>query len=347
MRTTYFRNVYIDSEINSIGNGQVSRIQFPSTAFSIRPGQMMKMVLTSFEMRRNWYSINATNNKFYLYSPSAAVGSQYQEITIVPGSYRAFGGASPHPATDQSLAKAIETALTVALGGANACSWDTVSRKFELSLNPAVAADSYLVCFQVKQKPDNPEEANIQESGYFNDSAEILGAKPTRDNWTTPVNAFGTTVGAGPHLTPYVGALNTIETIFLRSSLQTNNYQSYGFERNLPNQSGLTPTTIFARIPLSRAYYNDEFEIIQFEDTNDLFSILLQQTQLSDMLFEITDHAGRRLQEVSVGQANDGNLAFKLSFRWEVVEQETPQGEYQIRPPPLQNQRIPNSLGTQ
>jgi len=343
MRTTYFRNVYLDSEINAIGNGQVSRIQFPSTAFSIRPGQMMKMVLTSFEMRRNWYSLNATNNKLYLFAPSAAPGSQYTEITVIPGSYRSFSGnPAVSPAPVGSLAKAIETALQVALGGAPVVAWDEVSRKFEITLPATVPVDSYLVCFQVKQTPANPEPANISDSGYFNDSAEILGTKPTRDGYTVPVNAFGITVGVGPHFSPYVGSLNTIETIFLRSSLQTNNYQSYGFERNLPNQSGLTPTTIFARIPLSRAYYNDEFEIIQFEDTNDLFSILLQQTQLSDMLFEITDHAGRRLQEVSVGQANDGNLAFKLSFRWEVVEQETPQGEYRIKPPPLQNQRIPN-----
>tara|TARA_R110000822_G_scaffold58459_3_gene146318 strand:- start:634 stop:1644 length:1011 start_codon:yes stop_codon:yes gene_type:complete len=334
--------VYIDSEINSIGNGQVSRIQFPSTAFSIRPGQMMKMVLTSFEMRRNWYSINATNNKFYFYDPAAAVGSQYTEVAIVPGSYRSFGTASPSPAG--SLALAIETAIVAAGLGAATVGWDEVSRKFQIVMVAATPATGYFVCFQVKQSPDNPDPANISESGYFNDSAEILGGRPTRDNWTVPINAMAG-VGPGNHTSPYVGALNTIETIFLRSSLQTNNYQSYGFERNLPNQSGLTPTTIFARIPLSRAYYNDEFEIIQFEDTNDLFSILLQQTQLSDMLFEITDHAGRRLQEVSVGQANDGNLAFKLSFRWEVVEQETPQGEYQIRPPPLQNQRIPNSLG--
>jgi len=340
MRTTYFRNVYLDSEINSIGNGQVSRIQFPSSAFSIRSGQMMKLVLTSFEMRRNWYSINATNNKFYLYNPAAAVGSQYTEITITPGSYRSFGTASPSPVG--SLALAIEQALNAALGAGHTCGWDEVSRKFQINMPVATPATAYLVSFQVKQSPDNPEEGNISEGGYFNDSSEILGCRPTRDNWgTTPVNAFGST-GAGLYTSPYVGALNTIETIFLRTSLQTNNYQSYGFERNLPNQNGLTPTTIFARIPLSRAYYNDEFEIIQFEDTNDLFSILLQQTQLSDMLFTITDHAGRPLQEVSQGQAEDGNLSFKLSFRWEVVEQETPQGEYRIKPPPYQSQKIPN-----
>jgi len=345
MRTTYFRNIYLDSEINSIGNGQVSRIQFPSSAFNIRPQQMMKLVLTSFEMRRNWYSVNATNNKFYLYRPSAAVGSQYTQISITPGSYRSFSGTpATTPAPVGSLAKAIEDAILAALGGAPVVSWDEVSRKFSIQLPVGVPADSYLVCFQVKQNPNNPEPANIDEGGYFNDSAELLGAKPTRDNFTVPVNAFGVgSVGLNPMITPYVGSLNTIETIFLRTSLQTNNYQSYGFERNLPNQNGLTPTTIFARIPLSRAHYDDTFEIIQFEDTNDLFSILLQQTQLSDMLFTITDHAGRPLQEVAVGQADDGNLSFKMSFRWEVVEQDTPQGEYRIKPPPLRNQSVPNS----
>ena len=175
MRTTYFRNVYLDSEINSIGNGQISRIQFPSSAFSIRSGQMMKLVLTSFEMRRNWYSINATNNKFYLYNPAAPVGSQYTQITIVPGSYRSFGTASPSAVG--TLAKAIEDALITALGGAPTCGWDEVSRKFQIDLPVGTPANAYLVSFQVKQSPDNPEEANISEAGYFNDSAEILGCR--------------------------------------------------------------------------------------------------------------------------------------------------------------------------
>ncbi len=336
MKTVYFRNVYLDSEINTVGNGQVSRIQFPSTAFSVSAGQMMKLVLTSFEMRRNWYSINATNNTFYLYNPAGAI---YTPIVIQAGTYRDFDSAVVGVV---SLRQAIEDALIAALGVGSACAYDPVSRKWGITLPGGTPANAYLTNFQVKQKPPNPEPNVITKEGYFNDVSEILGCRSTRDGWGQPVNAFNQT-GPGLHTSPYVAALNTIETIFLRTSLQTNNYQSFGFEQNLPNSNGLTPTQIFARIPLSRAYYNDEFEIIQFEDTNDLFTILLQQTQLSDMLFEITDHAGRNLQEVAANQASDGNLSFKLSFRWEVIEQETPQGEYRIRPPPLQNHRIPNS----
>jgi hypothetical protein len=331
MKTVYFRNIFLDSEINAIGNGQKSRISFPSTAFSVRPNQFMKLVLTSFEMRRNWYSINDTNNRMSLYNfPTAG---DYKEVKIEPGSYRSF----------DSLASAIQTAVIAAGGGVLAgtvVSFDQVSRKFTIDLtNTQVPDDSFFVCFQVKQSPAAP--TGVSPEAYFNDSNEIVGGRPTRDGWITPVNAFGNeSVGKTKHISPYVGALNSIETIFLRTSLQTNNYQTVGFERNLRPQSGLTPTDIFARIPLSRAYYNDEFEIIQFEDPNELFTILLQQTQLSDMVFAITDHAGRPLQEVAKGQASDGNLSFKMSFRWEIIEQDTPQGEYRIKPPPLENVRI-------
>lgn len=330
MKTVFFRNVFIDTEVNAIGNGQISRIQFPPTAFSIRPNQMMKLVLTSFELRRNWYSVNQTNNTFYIFNPALTT---YTQVTIAPGSYRAFDGVN-------GLAPAIEAAVNAALGVATTTvGWNAVTRKFTITA-PAMVAGSYFVCFQVKQAPPNPDPAVISSSGYFNDIAEILGAKPTRDNWTVPVNAFGTTTGVTPHVSPYVGALNTIETIFLRTNTQTNNYQSIGFEQNLSNQSGLTSSSIFARIPLSRAYYNDEFEIIQFEDTNDLFTILLQQTQINDIIFSVSDHAGRPLSEVSKGQSQDGNLSFKLSLRWEVVEQDTPVGEYRIKQPTLSSQKV-------
>lgn len=332
MRTTYFREIYLDSEIGAIGGGQVNRVHFPSSTFSVTSEQMMKLVLTSFEMRRNWYSINKFCNTFYVYNP---VGPVYTPVVIAPGSYRRFDG------TD-SLGVAIKDALDTALGGTNTVSWSEVTRKYSIVCQN-IPVNGYFVCFQVKSTPPNPDEAVITREGYFNDVAEILGAIPTRDGYTTPINAFGATTGPSPvvHQTPYVAALNAIETLFLRTSLQTNNYQSPSFEQNVPiSNSTLIPTNIFARIPLSRAHYDDTFEIIQYEDHNDNFTILLQQAQLSDMVFAITDHAGRNLAEVGAGQSDNGNLSFKMSFRWEVIEQDIPQGERRIPLPPLSNMKI-------
>ena len=80
MKVKFARNVFVDSEINSIGNGQISKINFPPSAFSIAPGEMMRMILTSFEMRRNWYNVNPSNNTFYLYDPAGA--GTYSPIVI-------------------------------------------------------------------------------------------------------------------------------------------------------------------------------------------------------------------------------------------------------------------------
>ena len=310
MKVKYARNVFIDSEINSIGNGQISKINFPPSAFNVAPGEMMKMILTSFEMRRNWYNINPSNNTFYLYNPAGA--GTYTPVVIAQGTYSDFA----------TLATAIQTAIVAVVAGSTV-SYNAILRKFTITLGGTAPAGSFFVCFQVKLNVLQP--AGVSNGGFFNDSQEILGSIPTRDGWNgVPKNAFGTTTGVGPHISPYVGALNSLEAIYIRTNLHSGNYQTFGFEKDLPNQQGLTPTQIFARVPLSRAYFDPEFEFISFEDPNSLFSMFLSQTQLSQVYFTITDDKGRLIQEVADGQANDGNLSFKMSFRWEVIVDDLP-----------------------
>ena len=111
--------------------------------------------------------------------------------------------------------------------------------------------------------------------------------------------------------------------MYVRTSLQTNNYQTFGFERTFPDQQGVTPTQIFARIPLIDAFYDDKKEFVSFEDTNDLFTIILGNKQLDTILFQITDDKGRDIQEISPGMAQDGLLSFKLVFRWEIIVDDT------------------------
>lgn len=314
MKVVRSRLVYIDSEINAVGNGRVSQVNFPSSIFNVSQGQQMRIVLNSFEMRRNFYSVNPTNNTFYLYDPA---GPTYTEIQIAPGNYQTY----------TELATAIQAALAAVIGGST-CTYTSITRKLTITLGAGAPAGSYLVCFQVKQ---GVAPAGVSPSGFFNDSCEILGAIPSRTQ--VPVNAFGTTTGAGPHISPYVASLNTLEAIYVRTNLVSSNYQTFGFERDLPDRSGLTPTQILARIPLTRAHFDDTFAFINFEDPNDLFSVELSQTQLSNMTFTITDDKGRLISEVGADQALNGNLSFKLVLRWDVVENEIPQGAYRVRDP--------------
>jgi len=343
MKQVYYRNVFLDTELNSLGGGQASRVTFPSTEFSVKSSQLMKLTLTSMEIRKNWYQINKYNNSLFLYNFPAL--GDYTKFTIKPSSYRTF----------PALAAAIQTAITsvVALA-ATTVVWEDEVRKFKITLAGALAT-SYFVCFQVSG--NNPPPPTGVEAGdeYFSDVTEIVGGARTAGGWdgVTPVNAFvdantvdaPAQVGNGDHFSKYVGALNSIEAIYLRSGIQNNNFQSLSFEGGSTTnpQSALVSTSIFARIPLSRATYDDVFEIVQYEDYNDNFSMLLQQSHLSDMTFLLTDHASRPLAEVAKGQSKDGNLSFKISFRWSIIEQEVPQGEYRVRVPASESMGIKQS----
>lgn len=315
MRVKYSRNVFIDSEINAIGNGQTTKVNFPSSVFNVSSREQMRLVLTSFEMRRNWYSVNPSNNTFYLFDPAGP--GTYTPIEIAPGTYSSFN----------ALATAVETAIEAAGFVGSTVVYDDITRKFTINLVGA-NINTYFVFFQVKQDSNN-QPNTVSASGYFNDCHELLGTIPTRDGFTpnNPVNGFGNTTQAGPHVSPFVGALNTLEAIYIRTNLHSGNYQTFGFEKDLPNQQGLTPTQIFGRIPLTRAYFDPQFEFISFEDPNSIFSMYLSQTQLSQVLFTITDDKGRLIQEVADGQADAGNLSFKMSFRWEALVDDLPPSE--------------------
>ena len=338
MIVKYARNVFVDSEINQVGNGETTKLNFPPSSFSINTDERMKMTLTSFEMRRNFYNVNPSNNTFYWYDPSLAPANQYTPLVIAEGNYSAFGPTNPAGASPPlTLGDAIINAINAhaPLTGAT-IAYSPITRKWTLNLTGSAGplnANSRFVSFQVKKEPSAPD--GVSDNGYFNDCHELLGGYPTRDKYTSPVDVFtGSSAGgavATTKISPFVAQLNTLEAIYIRTSLHSGNYQTYGFEKDLPNQQGLTPTQIFARIPLNRPYYDPNNPYIVFEDTNNLFTMFLHQTQLSQVYFTLTDDKGRLLQQVAPNQAQVGNLSFKMSFRWEVVEDEIKPDENRLK----------------
>ena len=327
----FARSVFIDSEINSGDpSALVSKLNFPPSAFSVSPGEQMRLTLTSFEARRNWYPVNQTNNTFFWFDGAT---NTYLPCVIAPGNYETFGltgvpSVPPAPPLDM-VSAVLDAILQVpALAGTTAF-YTPQTRKYTITLPGGLPAGSKFVSFQVKQLPGPP--AGVSEGAFFNDSAELLGGFPTRDNFIAnqPIDLFSGSSTPGlavvsPQISPFVCALNTLEAIYIRTNLHSGNYQTYSFEKDLPNQSGLTPTQIFARIPLSRAYFDEQFEFLSFEDPNNLFQMDLNQTQLSQVYFSLTDDKGRPLQEVFPGQSASGNLSFKMSFKWIVLIDELP-----------------------
>jgi len=332
MRSVYQRNVFIDSEASSNRDDKLAvKVNFPPTNFNIRQGQMMRITLSQFTMRRNFYNIHQYNNVFYLYDPA---GPTYTPIIIQPGTYITF----------TALMVALQAALVAVVAGSTA-NYDNVSRKITITLGGAAPAAAYLVSFQLKtQQPP----AGVSGDFAFMDTHEILGCIPTRDGFgATPVNAFGTSTGVGPHVTPYVAALNSNECIYLRTSLQTNNYQSTGFERDTPlNSNEIIPTQILARIPLLVSSFEagTQDAFITFDDPNNLFGVLMDIQQLSSVEFFLTDDKGRPIASVAPSQASAGLLNYKFTLRWEIVEHESPPASHAVGEPTAKPMKISQSF---
>lgn len=335
MIVKYARNVFIDSEINQVGNGEQIKLNFPSSSFNVKTDERMKLTLTTFEFRKNWYDVNPSNNTFYWYDPSLAPANQYTPLVLEPGNYETFAPTAPAGATPPlTLGDAIINAINAhaPLTGAT-MTFNLQKRKYTIDLTGSAGplnANSRFVAFQVKRSPNAPQ--GVSDNGYFNDFHELIGGYPTRDGWTAPLDLFtGSTAGgavATTQTTPFVAQLDTLEALYIRTSLHSGNYQTYGFEKDLPNQQGLTPTQIFARVPY---LHTEQERNIVFEDTNNLFTMFLHQTQLSQVYFSVTDDKGRLIEEVAPDQAKVGSLSYKMSFRWEIIEDEDKPDENRLK----------------
>jgi len=306
MEKRFSRTIFINTENEEINRGNESKIIFPPLPFSCAPSELMKLTLTSLTTRRNFYSINpSTNGTFFIFNASA-----FTPVVIASGTYSNF----------TELATAIDDAINVAGFAGATTTYDPITRKFSIDMTattPAFPGSAFFVCPQFKADFDpliSPPSALT-----FLDTHEILGGKPWRQG--PPVNTFGGSVGAVIHTSPYVASLNSMDALYLRAGgIPSNNLQSYGFERDVKGQNGLIPTQILARIPLKKAYFDDAFEFISYQDNGaDEYSILIDATQLSQMTLSMTDDKNRAIVEPGAGAREDGYLSFRASFRFDIL----------------------------
>lgn len=337
------RNIFIDSETNqNIDSTQVS-VNLTPNDFCCGSNEEMRISLTSFEMRNNWYNINQYNNTFWLFTPTTptSVAGVYNQIQITPSSYYDFinslyiQGSSVVPTVTNvvstGLSEAIQTALLASsIGTGHTCTYNPNTRKLQIVLNTGVGSIgisqySYFVCFGVPPSAGGTVPTGVSNVYTFSDTNEILGGNNNIKFPTTsqPISALGSSVyNAGLNTltseSPYVAQLNSIEAIYLRSNLQSLNYSTYAFAQSV-FQNSVTGSSIFARIPLLNQIYNLNDPFLSFEDTNDLFTIEIGNKQLDNITIYITDDKNRPLPLVGVGQVTSGMLSFKLSLKWEVV----------------------------
>lgn len=296
------RVIFVDSEINTEPDGRAS-IRCPSQPFSLTGSKdAMELTLVQFSMRRNWHAVNDTNRFFYTYSPGL---DAYQEFAIAPGTYYTF----------DELAAAVQAALSAVAGyGASICVYDDPSRCLLMEIAGS-AADEYICSFQVKS---GLRPTGVSAAGFFSDVHELLGIIPSRT--PTPVNGQGGAVGPGEQTMPFPAQLNTLEGIYVRTNLNSGNFMSFGYNRNLPDANSLVESNIMARIPLNTQAYDPTYPFVTYQDGGaEIFKLHLPRKSLDTITFLITDDKDRPLSQVSPGQAALGLLSYNMVLRWDHV----------------------------
>ena len=91
------RLLFIDSAENITADGSRFKVSVPSQSFTAKSNQMMKLSLQAFEIRRNWYAVNQSNNVFFILlesRPPSFTRPRFAPVIIPRGNYSQFGDVS-------------------------------------------------------------------------------------------------------------------------------------------------------------------------------------------------------------------------------------------------------------
>ena len=338
MESYYQRTVFVESGVNRIGDGIDASWTNNDGTLSVQGNdKFLKMTLQTLSLHRNFYTINYTNNRFYLFRLNV-----FTPVVIPDGEYPTF----------ILLAAAIQAAITVADPILTAAvTYDDVSRKFVIDMTPTggpwLATDAFYFFCDPSNNPGtiiNP--ADTGPYGIFNDSYLLFGAKPNRNikNALSVVDLVKGLEGfpAQPkvYYSFYPALLGTMDEIVLRCQTPGVNLSSYGYDVSTGlgegNNASLVPSNILARIPIRETIYIPATAYIQYiGDGDETFNMLLGVKSLNNLRLVLTDARGRPLPQTNVDQAKDGVLSFRASLRIDYLQSVLPQTSRVLQPQDL------------
>lgn len=318
MRGTVSRFLYIDSSVNTDGRDH-TKVLLPTQAFSCVGNERCSLTLVSFTMRRNWFNINDTNNRFYLF-----LQNTYHECVIAAGAYTTFVDLGN--AIRTAISDTIANNLIAELSANVAVNYNAFQRKFTIILTMTAGNQQVPVeirCFAVKQGllPNG-----VSFLGGFSDVHEILGMKPIRDLnnlYNSSLPPLTLTVGnvtTNSFSSRFPASLNTLDAIYLHLNTELGNFMSSGLESRMPDSLRVSESSIFARIPFDDSTFTEIHEVVSFEDNGGdmYFSFLGGRKSLDSLEIRVTDSKGRSLSTLDPAQAEDGLMAFKMCLRFDI-----------------------------
>jgi hypothetical protein len=320
------RTIFVDSDEHWHTDQAKARIHFPNYPFSACCDETMRLTLLQLDMHQVWTDINATNDRFYLYNPDyvAENTDQYYEFKIAHASY----------ADNDALRSALESALLtpklpdnvtpILTGIAGHTVILTSGKKWSFVVTFAAGKfnNAFFTTYHVKSGAfpamvsTGGSTNTIAESfAHYSDTHEILGIVPSRS--AAPVASMIKTPPAAGITTfqaPFALRKTTLETIYVRASLNSGNYQSHGHDASMVHNTTLTESHIFAKVNSAPGVNSDGH--LFWEDSHDLYQLNLQMKHLEHLEIWLTDAKGRLLTNI-VGPGSVSALSFRCVLRWD------------------------------
>ena len=345
------RNVYLDSTMGVQGDGREFTVHFPSNAFTVGDGQMMRVTLQSFHQYKQWYNVNSTNNTFYTSVDGCITknalsleSKDYATLTELATEF-ANKVATCFLTSYAGTSVASLTVSGTVLPSGNIVPGDTSNRVFSCTLLAKDSSNAAVNLSTISGK-SNPfvifhQYTGSADSTLFQDTHNLLGGKVNRSaDAGYPVNSMTVTLsssaGTNDAMTItgfYPMQRSTIDHIYLRSSLITDNFQNHHFDSaNATHDFHIISSDVLAKLTV-----HDEF--VSFADLNSQgsgFFVNLANKQLTNATFSLTDDKDRLIPLVGSDntQAIRGNFHFNMVLRFDVLQHIIPKHSFGPTPEP-------------
>ena len=271
-----FKKVYIDSYYRASGTSSDFTIDLPET---VQLEDNMLCQIHEVSIPHSWYSINETNNNFYVMEgilpPATPSGVIYRKLIIPVGNY-----------TASELATQLETSLNTLDSGDRtnsfSVSYSSFSNKIEISSNYPEVIYTVLTDNDVLQ--DTQRFVETVDGNNLNSINRVLGVYTTAGDASTNVV---------PYLTGFID-LSPAKNLYLHCN-EISNFNQLTVAGN---------SSIVKKIPVNVSYLG----VINDNELSNFDYIDVSGKMLRRLHFRISDQFNK------VVNLNDVDVSFTLTF---------------------------------
>lgn len=305
-------NIFVDSDNSLTGNGTEFQVSVANSGVNCAEGQQLRVSLMSFNMYKNFYSVNEYNNSVVVRTDVGAT-----TITLAEKNYKTIG----------DIALELANKCIVALDADAPNPGGFVATSVSPSTNTTIddTSDRIITIVLTYENGGTPtahglSSCILQSFSSVGDSAILLGGDRIEDPADTTTSSYSVAVATNTITITgkYPAQRSTEEHIYLRTDLPNNSLETQSLASGRTTHSTeVLSSDILAKIPI-------DHEFAHFEaSTGREFFLNLTTKNVNTMRFYLRDSRDRELPTAGSGtnQRTLGNLHASFVLRVDVIQQ--------------------------